>query len=595
MQTLEKYYEHNKDKDLFPILFSSLVEKGFEKKLEAIASVDINFNLLNFDEDLFQDKYINVYGTSILLKLQNRININLLDAGLNDPRLREKIIFFANEKIFDKITRNHIYNEDFTILLINEAKEIFNSFELSCFIKMMAYIDNNEINELKNILKNKEYLFNFRFLLTRIHDFTFRFISDNKDSFYSENFSIYIKTLIKYKVNLKDNQIFPVFKKYKYLFNDENIINIPEIKLFLEDKNRDKYGIKDINDLKNFSEIRKKYYKNDDIFESLFRMSKIELLETIKNFIIKNKTLKFISDEEIKLLSDLNYLIENPSFFFDIKNKYNASCKKEIVSSLYIPSKKEVIDLSTRDFKTIAHKIRFISDKNIGKNLAKDLSIWDSNHIEGAYISGTLIDQYSLGMIDSTENIMCFSNLSQNDILDMGLKDIFASIYLYYNNLENHLSDFFTIDDFNHSTESFYNEVVLRRFNPNALKPDFILGFDHINSFMKEASEYFNIPIGLIDSNKSSNRMHEHNMSLLERKKFYEFAIFVYKFYASYRYKFDIIKKYFKNSNDILSKIDLNNKELLEFMIDIFERINHDIRKNGLLDCEIDTSILIKK
>jgi len=606
---LDKYFEHNKDKDLFPILFESLINKGYAETLEAIAKIDIDFDPLNFDEELFQEKYINAYGIRVLLKLQNRIDINLLDSGLRDFEIKEKIVYFANETIFDKISRNHIYNDNFSITFFDAIKKIFNRFELSCFIKMMSSIKDYEIDEIKLILENQELLFKFRFLLTRISEFSFYIIQSNKEEFYSNEMTIFVKTFIKHKINTSDNHfaIFTLFKQYRFLFINNDIINSKTIKAFLEDQNRDKYGINNIDDLNNFFELRNKYYlenPSNEMFLSIFGLSKEKLLEKIKKYIKANKELKFLSIDEIKLLSDLDYLKNNPEFLAKIELRYRTYCKKEITSSLFIPKhNSDIIDLSLTPFRTIAHKIRFASGKAIGKKLTTDLSLWDSNYIDSSYISGTLIDDYSLGMIDSSEYTLCFSNIDSEDILDMGLIDIFASIYLYYNGLPNKLSDFFTTTDFEHSTASFYNEVVLKRFNGSILRPDLILGFDHINSFMKEAKNYFNISIGLIDSSKSASKMNEHNMSLLEKNMIIQYGIFVYKFYASYRYKYDIIKKYFSNSNDILNNLinnylitkDENTKKSLLFLIDIFAKINQDLETTGLLECKVDTESFRKK
>ena len=51
MTKLEEYFNHNKSNDLFVFAFNNLINQGYERVLEEIAKIDINFSLLSFNKE----------------------------------------------------------------------------------------------------------------------------------------------------------------------------------------------------------------------------------------------------------------------------------------------------------------------------------------------------------------------------------------------------------------------------------------------------------------------------------------------------------------------------------------------------------------
>ena len=609
MAPLEEYYERNKNNKLFLIRYDSIARKNSLGKLNEIVKINPYYDITNFDEDFYQDKYITNYGYKVLVNLQNRIDPMLLDSGLRDSDIKEKIIYFSKIEIFDNIEKSFIYNESFSIEFFNQIKNIFNNFELSCFLKLISESHDYEIEELKENLSNKDFLFKIKYLITHLKGLylsrlSFDFINEKEST-------IFIKALINSNFDLLLNPevFFNFYQKYKYLLKEE-IINSKTLAPFLKDENRDKYDIKTSKDLISFYKIREVYYQNNKDLEnkikSYFGITYKELQEKIKNYLEKNKKYKFLSNEDISKLSNIESL--EVEFLKNIEMRYREICKKSLVYNLFVPKGKEVIDITEEDFAAIIHQVRLASYKNVAQTFKSNPEIWNHFFLENAYISGTFINQYSLGRISPNKNdIIGFNNIKSSDILDMGLKDIFSTIYYYYSNLENPLSDFRTIDDFINSTECTYNEITIKRFddNKNAIKPDFTLAFDKISDFNEYISSYFKIPIFKIDSKKSAARMNNHNLVLLNNDKLIEYGIYLYKFYASYMYDQDIIQKYFnKNTlenilNELIKIYEVSKNPYLEkdilFIINVMKKINQGLIYTEITNDIIDTESFRKK
>ena len=417
-------------------------------------------------------------------------------------------------------------------------------------------------------------LFKIRYVMTHTNELHIEHILENKDIFTSIEGTTFIKALIESNFNIliQPNELFNVFEKYKHLFKDEKIIEAKILPEFIKDVNRDKYGILTPEDLINFLNIRETYYKNKETEEknqSIFGISSNELNKRIKIYLEKNKTNKFLTTEELNRIINLKSTHDDKIFLDQIESKYREMCKQNIASNLFIKSKPGIIDITDQDYSMIIHQIRFYNSNPMTERFKQDPRTWDSDIVRGSYISGTLVNQYSLGTIGATKkNLIGFSKIKEDDILDMGLEDIFSSIYYYYGDLKNPHSKFSTIDDFNNSVASSYNEIVLRRFkNGISLKPNFTLAFDQISDFNKDMQEYFKIPIYIINSMKSAERMNNHTTYLLLSRKLIDYGIYLYKFYTSYMNEPEIISKYF-NKNVLENTLNIIIREYKSFACD---------------------------
>ena len=440
-----------------------------------------------------------------------------------------------------------------------------------------------------------------KFILTQFDDSDFKSHNLNEDILFSNNFTYFIKAIKNSFFTSKTllSTFISLYIKYKKFFESEIIISSTEIVTeFLKDPNRDLYGINSLADLDNFEQLRYNYYQNNFnqelITQSYFGITFAELNQRIKLYLSRNKIISFLSDNEITLL---NNLISNNDYLDLVYNNYKALdiietryrniCKKDIVDNLfYIKSSEPVINISRTFFNILAHRIRTEPGSNpIGDRLTRDLTEWDKNFIPDAYLSTTPINQYCLELISGGNYCLGFTNITYEDIIDMGFIDIYSSIRLYRNQIKNENSQFDLFEKLMKSNHIGYSEVTLRRFRENfAIRPNVVLTFDHLSNFTSEASSYFKIPILLIDSFQSASFMDSHNQELLIQERIKEYADYLFKMYSSYKYNFDIIAKYFSAStlnntvNELVKRCrDLKSKSLIEatlYLINTLEHIN---------------------
>ncbi len=591
MQTLEEYCKKHESDEGFNFFYQRLIEDGKEKTFEQIININPYYRIIDFDSSFFSDQLVKLYGVEVLLKLQNRIDIESLRLGLCDAKIKQKIVYFAYFTPAFDIKKHHVLSSKFSIELLEKAKSIFDSFELLCFTKMLCFAENGDIKEFMPFLEDEESLFKIRYMMTHTTDFFFSHVLHNKEFFRGREGTIFVKALIasNYDELPMPNALFRIFDTYKQLFTDERVIKAKTLATFIKEKNRSEYTMETPEDLINFDVTRRarsRFLSEEEKIKFIFGITSEELFKRINNYLEKDKKYKFLTADEIIRLMNLSITQDSKDFLDEIEKKYRAICKKDIASSLIIPKGTGTIDITDKDFRAIIHQIRFNGPNSMGRKFMTDPNIWNTGEIEGGYLSGTLATHYSLGTIGETkDNIIGLSKIKPSDILDMGLQDIFSSIYYYYNGLKNPLSDFRTHEDFEHSTGCAYNEVTLRRFRKGvSLKPDFTLAFDKVSEFNKMMQEFFRIPIFYIDSMRSARRMNAHNEALLCANKLREYGIYLYRFYVSYMNNPDIVDKFFNKTilEDTLNTIIKNyqsfenkeDREAILFILTIMKKIN---------------------
>lgn len=599
---LEQYYERNKNNKFFQIFYRQIANSGNLHFLAEVIKIDPNFNISNFDNNYFNQTLTNSYSLAFLARaLTIKIPIKLLESGTRDEIVKEKIIYFANFELFNLIDYSLIYSDDFTIDYFNKILTSFDKFEQICIFKLLRLNSKVNVKLVKMILENETALFNLKFILTHFDDSDFKSHNLNEDILFSNNFTYFIKAIKNSFFTSKTllSTFISLYIKYEKFFESEIIISSTEIVTeFLKDPNRDHYGINSLADFDNFEQLRYNYYQNNFnqelITQSYFGITFAELNQRIKLYLSRNKIISFLSDNEITLL---NNLISNNDYLDLVYNNYKALdiietryrniCKKDIVDNLfYIKSGEPVINISRTFFNILAHRIRTEPGSNpIGDRLTRDLTEWDKNFIPDAYLSTTPINQYCLELISGGNYFLGFTNITYEDIIDMGFIDIYSSIRLYRNQIKNENSQFDLFEELMKANHIGYSEVTLRRFRENfAIRPNVVLTFDHLSNFTSEASSYFKIPILLIDSFQSASFMDSHNQELLAQERIREYADYLFKMYSSYKYNFDIIAKYFSAStlnntvNELVKRCrDLKSKSLIEatlYLINTLEHIN---------------------
>lgn len=599
---LNQYYEQNKNNRLFQVFYQQIINNGYLIFLLEVIKIDPNFNISKFDHNYFNKNLIANYSLAFLAKaLTIKIPIKLLESGIRDQEFKEKIMHFSNFDIFNLIGNDLIYLDDFTIEFFDCILKHFDKFEQICLFKLLRLHSRISIKLVQKVLGDETALFNLKFLITHFDEVDFKLENFQEDILVSPKFTNFIKAIKNSFFTSKTSlsTFISLFKKYEKFFESEIIIGSTEIVTsFLIDHNRDKYGINTLADFYNFEQLRYNYYQanfnSELITQSYFGITLAELTKRIKIYLSRNEIVPFLSLNEINFLNDLiqnkNYLdvvANNFRTLEQIENRYKNICRNDIVNNLfYIKSNEPVINISRTFFNILAHRIRTDSGSNpIGERLTKDLTEWDRNFIPDAYLSTTPINQYCLDLIKGGNYILGFTNITPEDILDMGFIDIYSSIRLYRNQMQNENSRFDLFEELMNSDYMGYKEITLKRFRENlAIKPDVVLTFDQLTPFATDASSYFKVPILLIDSFQSASFMDNHNQELLIQDRIKEYADYLLRMYSSFKYNYDITAKYFSANtlnntvNELVKRCrDLKSKELISsvfYLINILEHIN---------------------
>ncbi len=328
-------------------------------------------------------------------------------------------------------------------------------------------------------------------------------------------------------INIIDNDnITRNISLYNFMFKynkDTAISNFKEnpklFNIYVNDSQKYYYDLDDINDYK---EYRHNYYVNminngherllPNIVSSYFGMNYTIFKENIKNIKYIDSKYDFIKDKNLLDYIDsinkldkkglLEYIekVKNlENYFSDIKKKLGDIAKNDIIKKInYVKvSKNNVKNFDGEEFTFLVHKIKGLLQLDITKKLEQDISEWDKNYQDNAYISCSLINNDNLSLTSGEFLTLGFQNITKDHILALNNKDMFFKSKDIKGNQLYLVSNYLLAEQILNTTNACYNEVVLKRFNENkkALHPDFILTFDGLNDKSINASNYFNVPI----------------------------------------------------------------------------------------------------
>lgn len=313
-----------------------------------------------------------------------------------------------------------------------------------------------------------------------------------------------------------------------------------------------------------------------DIDEETFFMA----LENIKK-IDKNNPLPKQLMQKINIIADLEnvknnkksycrYLNQISNCYLIFEETYNLIkdiCKNEIVKSISpIIKENNYYNFMGEDFNFLIHAFSSLNryDEDIcllEKQIISNPEIWTSNETIGSIISGSLINNYSFCNASNGKLFLGFNKIYPDDILDMGSTDILSNKEMYMDGTTNPLSEFLLPDEFIKKT-SLYNEIVLQRYkNRKPLLPNYILTLDDVSNDSKQLSNYFNIPIYNINTEKYLIKMIEHLNYLLEHN-IYDFILYSCLMINSFKFNgaSEIISKYIDGNYMRKSLAKLLNK-----------------------------------
>ena len=603
MDELDIYYRKHESDDLFKIIFQRISDDGYMPILLRIIKSNPDFNIKLFDGNYFSEPLLKHYPFEFLVKALGKVPVPLLESGTRDEEIKEKIIYLIDYIHLSSIAIDLFYCDDFTIEFFDKLVSVFDRFEQICLFKLLRIRPDYSVALVKEALKYDCSIFNLKFIITHFEEqnFNLNILFENNDILFSKSFTIFIKTIKSsfFSPNLRFGDFVQIFKQYEHFFVSETIIEHSEaVTRFLCDVNRDKYRIKNAFNFEAFDQIRYNYHfnnnsSNNEITKSYLNITYEQLKQTINRYLSRNKIKRFLSDNEIQILTSflnaeniLELMHNNFQIFENIENRFRELCKKDLANNLFtVHTNEPVINISRTFFNVLAHRIRSNSANKMALKLLNDITEWDKNFVEDSYLSTSMIDQYFLGLIEGGNYLLGFSDILPEDIIDMGYIDIYSSIYLYRNQIKNDRSTFDLIEELKNYYPSGYSEVTLRRFRGNiAIQPNRIITMDQVTEFSKNAASYFKVPIMLIDSYQSASFMNDHNQALLIQERIIDYAKYLFKMYVSFSTNYDIVAKYFnaKTINNTVNELlrrckenkDENFRNAILFLISVLERIN---------------------
>ena len=405
------------------------------------------------------------------------------------------------------------YEEAETILKLRkdpEIKLIFDSIfgynkDIIEGIKKVAN-DKMALNALKKI-SNK---------LNRVDEF------DGEELFAKFN----IPDFIDYINVIDDDNITRNISLYNFIFKynkDTEVENFKEnpklFNIYVNDSQKYYYDLDDIN---KYKECRHNYYVDminngherllSNIVSSYFGMNYTLFKQNIKtikyidskfNFIKDKQLLDYIDSIDIlnkeQLIEYITKIKDLENYFKDIKKQLKEISKKDIIEKINFMkiSKNNVKNFEGEDFTFLVHKIKGLLQLDITKKLERDISEWDKNYQDNAYISCSLIGNDNLSLTSGEFITLGFQNITKDQILAINNKDMFFKGKDIKGKQLDLVSNYLLVEQILRTTNACYNEVVLKRFNDNkqALHPDYVLTFDKLNDKSINASNYFQVPI----------------------------------------------------------------------------------------------------
>lgn len=256
--------------------------------------------------------------------------------------------------------------------------------------------------------------------------------------------------------------------------------------------------------------------------------TQIEYYDFLNNIIECNSVLK------LDLL--FTSLIENNSLIEEIKSDYKALCVRNIVDTINqtqtpinysLHKNVKIYDMSNKPFNLLIHKTNAVSN-----NFYIDPIDWNNyENKEGTTtISCSGISELFLGRVEKTDGepnvYFGFSNLSEDEILDMGPQNI---------NMSGAINDilpssifgekFMNFDKLMERTFDQYNEISLFRRNiitGELVKPSYIVCFDQIDDYSVSVAQKMDLPIYYIDTRIVYKNTRTKLNKILEENTYYE-------------------------------------------------------------------------
>lgn len=565
-------------------LFESTKDTESLDELKRLYEYDPNFDFDKFRTGIFSLANISKYGYDFLIANIKLLFPEILELG------QEKVFFLVNNPESIRLNSNLL-----EILTLDEIKQ------LSILMKNQDYTEtlnsissyNNSAKIIRDLLENKKILNRLNYIVTSFE--------------YIPNYPINLKILECIYDDDFDKFIHNVDNNY--LKSDTSIIYILER---FQDTKKEYNGNNEVfnsyffnfhlkmNDLENYYEKRLidviEYIKNHSITESkeyisetFFNMSYSELNPILCNIInIKNQgtylpyfrtsnLLKCNTKEELILFVNEIKTYNNIGYSL-IKNS-KPICLKDLVKTInskLIKTDSRIKLLEGEDFIFLLHKVKGYSRHDMATKLREDPSYWDKQKEMDSYISTSLVWEDYFSLVEGSGYILGFYPTVE-EIIAMGSKDIFITTKQVRNNLNSSKAEFLLTDELKNRSVTVCNEVALKRYQSDqARKPDFVFAFDEIRNSDKEAADYFNVPIYVLNSEIYASKMYEKIHISLSNGDISDYSNRLIKMYLSFSSNPAIIDKYF-NETEIYNQLEIiknmYNEDIYLKVAKEFERI----------------------
>lgn len=450
---------------------------------------------MDLDEQLINKginiNYIDLYGSDFIKDKINVLSNRILKLGITDIN---KFKMILNKYL----TYNYKLIDYFMNLEQNRLNDFLNinNKEVEFFIKKLNHIDNIEDVLLPDIQNKIKYLVN-NILINGPTDKLF-------DEINNKNFFNLINVLNSNTLSrINANMLVSKFRdSFLYIYDLSNISD-KEKRLINEMFNI--YVDFDIKSFEQFEEEKNNLLKSDISVEKkvgiIFNIDLNTLRLKLNNleYIGYNKDVINTIKDFVSNNSSYEKVLKYSNVFYETNDLVKKDSIKSITTSLTKISNHNIILLNCLPFRLLVHKLCGLSNSEFANRIYEDKNNWYIKN-DRNYLSTSLISDKNLSFINKHGVTLGFNNINQEQIIDVSIRDLYSLSYFYKNKKDNRNSLFLNVDNLVDNSIYSYNEIVINRvLNNKVIKPNFILSIDKINDLDKEFSEFFNIPIILLD------------------------------------------------------------------------------------------------
>ncbi len=605
-------------------------------------------------DELFKKSYRDFYGSELIMSNFSELSATSLEEGLTDSRVGEVVKFLLENNISlkqhaFKFTSSSKVDREF----LEKIKPLFENFYIKRFITQRFSVKSDidrkflenavDTNSYENtILKTIVYKYN-EFEQGKCNCLL---EIENKENLYK-----FVKLMPDEYFNneSKINRLLKMYNRCEDIIDSIDVNDVDDEKLkqcfkcYVLDINRDKFPIKNKEDLLNIYNIRNEYYLNEinntenigkiksyisqNYFGMRFKKFCNKVSEVQKITMNMKTTDEFSMDEYItfcsvaelmycnkkeillKYYDKLRYFwSDNVYTYFDrIDEKIKGIYQKNLVDGLTkLPKGFQVINYEGEDFEFLVHKVIGIENQKYAEKIILNPETWKDNTRE--FIDVSYIDENHFGMVYGYGLTFIFNDVKPEEVVAMGITDIYTNYNNICGGVKNLKEEWMLKDELKkRRLEKFDNHVIKKEDGrgAGAFIPSGILCFDEIRERDMNAAKIFDVPIVLIDKEKYLDKINAKVLEAFDKRQYSEYYTRKVQMLMSAYGNKKLLKKYFSTKvleqevKDYVNDIDvssISDLKMLSTMFKVNKVIARTLASYGDIDYfEKDMTSAVKK